>query len=558
MSKFFQLAIFLFILTITLLFMHFQKEYHTTGITNLLPRQPWLTVLLVPLDSRPPCTQFVEELAQIAGIKLLMPEPEILDEYNNPANKEALRKWLQETSPQADAGIISVDMLIHGSLVASRLSLGTIKDSEDVIALLTKIHKENPRLKLYAFTIIPRLLIADSQENAAFQKSMLQYSVLKDQVSTFGNLQDTKKLAALEEQIPVKIINHYRSIYEQNTKLNVALMNMVETNMLSGLIIGQDDGQPFGIPNMNKQRMQHLLEQKPALANKVFITRGTDEVALTLLGHIGLTFSQYQPRIFVAYSTLEAPQITMPFMPNTVAKTVQEKISIAGALQVDRPEEADYILYVHVGTKKAKASLVATAQEVETLLDEGYKVALVDLTENFQVSESLLPLLIKRNGNVSRLIAYAGWNTTSNSIGTAVTQASLFMRSLASCQGNRTEILPLYQENLEFLTARFLDDLFFQKEINPTINKELRSLHIDPYQLRSHYYQTNDKIQKLMYSKARWLLREALYNHTIPIETNAGRQEIMITNLDIKTHLPWQRTFEIQLQPTVFLRVVTE
>ena len=558
MSKFFQLAIFLFILTITLLFMHFQKEYHTTGITTLLPRQPWLTVLLVPLDSRPPCTQFVEELAQIAGIKLLMPEPEILDEYNNPANKEALRKWLQETSPQADAGIISVDMLIHGSLVASRLSLGTIKDSEDVIALLTKIHKENPRLKLYAFTIIPRLLIADSQENAAFQKSMLQYSVLKDQVSTFGNPQDTKKLAALEEQIPVKIINHYRSIYEQNTKLNVALMNMVETNMLSGLIIGQDDGQPFGIPNMNKQRMQHLLEQKPALANKVFITRGTDEVALTLLGHIGLTFSQYQPRIFVAYSTLEAPQITMPFMPNTVAKTVQEKISIAGALQVDRPEEADYILYVHVGTKKAKASLVATAQEVETLLDEGYKVALVDLTENFQVSESLLPLLIKRNGNVSRLIAYAGWNTTSNSIGTAVTQASLFMRSLASCQGNRTEILPLYQENLEFLTARFLDDLFFQKEINPTINKELRSLHIDPYQLRSHYYQTNDKIQKLMYSKARWLLREALYNHTIPIETNAGRQEIMITNLDIKTHLPWQRTFEIQLQPTVFLRVVTE
>ena len=558
MSKFFQLAIFLFILTITLLFMHFQKEYHTTGITNLLPRQPWLTVLLVPLDSRPPCTQFVEELAQIAGIKLLMPEPEILDEYNNPANKEALRKWLQETSPQADAGIISVDMLIHGSLVASRLSLGTIKDSEDVIALLTKIHKENPRLKLYAFTIIPRLLIADSQENAAFQKSMLQYSVLKDQVSTFGNPQDTKKLAALEEQIPVKIINHYRSIYEQNTKLNVALMNMVETNMLSGLIIGQDDGQPFGIPNMNKQRMQHLLEQKPALANKVFITRGTDEVALTLLGHIGLTFSQYQPRIFVAYSTLEAPQITMPFMPNTVAKTVQEKISIAGALQVDRPEEADYILYVHVGTKKAKASLVATAQEVETLLDEGYKVALVDLTENFQVSESLLPLLIKRNGNVSRLIAYAGWNTTSNSIGTAVTQASLFMRSLAFSQGNRTELLPLYQENLEFLTARFLDDLFFQKEINPTINKELRSLHIDPYQLRSHYYQTNDKIQKLMYSKARWLLREALYNHTIPIETNAGRQEIMITNLDIKTHLPWQRTFEIQLQPTVFLRVVTE
>jgi len=556
MSKFLQLSLILITLLVTLLIVHFEKEYNATSIERNISNKQWLTVLLVPLDSRPPCTQFVEQLAHMAGIKLLMPQPEILDEYNNPASKEALRSWLRQASHQADAAIISTDMLIHGSLVASRLSLGTLEDSAAVTTLLTEIHQENPYLKIYAFNIIPRLLIADSPENVAFQKSMLQYSVLKDQVSIFGNLEDTKKLADLEEKIPADIIKHYRDNYEENTRLNMALMNMVETGVLSGLVIGQDDGQPFGIPNMNKQRLLHQLQQKPALANKVFITRGTDEVALTLLGHLTMQFSQYQPRIYVMYSTLKGSQITMPFMPNTVGKTVQEKINIAGGLQVDSPQEADYILYVHVGTKDSKSLLKPAAQELENLLNQGYKVALVDLTENFQISETLLPVLIKNNGNISRLIAYAGWNSTSNSIGTAITQASLFTSSMHFYSGNTLELLALYQENLEFLIARFLDDLFFQKEINPFINKELKALHIDPYQLRSHYYQTNDKIQKLMFSKARWLLREALYNHTIFIETSQGPQEVMITNLDIQTYLPWQRTFEIWLKPTLSLATI--
>lgn len=533
------------------------KFHHTTPIHNKDSNHYWFTVLLLPLDSRPPCTQFVAQLAQLGGINLIMPPPELLDDYKTPANKAELRNWLRETSKQAHAAIISTDMLIHGSLVASRLSAGTATDSEEVVALLKSIHQENPNLQLYVFNIIPRLILADSQENITFQKHMLKYSVLIDQIYTFENSQDIKKLTALEKQIPTAIIDHYRALYEENTKLNINLMNLVESGIISGLVIGQDDGQPFGIPNISKQKLQHQLLEKPTLKNKVFITRGTDEVALTLLGHIITKESMFQPHVFVNYSTTEAPQITMPFMPNTVGTTVEEKLNIAGCLQVDTPDQADFILYVHIGTAKNKSTLSSSVQELTHLLNQGHKVAVVDLTENFQISETLLPILIKENVDITKLIAYAGWNSTSNSIGTAVTQASIFTHSFNS-QTNLPERLSLYEQNLEFLIARFLDDLYFQKEVNPSMNKQLQKMHVNPYDLASHYYQTNYEIQKRMFSKARLLLREGLFNHPVTVDSSEGSQKMIITDLSIQTYLPWQRTFEIWLKPTLSLAIIKE
>jgi hypothetical protein len=520
--------------------------------------QYWLNIILVPLDSRPPCTQFVEQLAQLARIKLTLPPPELLDNYNTPAQKQTLRNWLYEASKNADAAVISADMLIHGSLLASRLSSGTANDVTEVLNLLTAIHQETPQLKLYVFTIIPRLLIADSQENTRFQKNMIQYSVLEDQFYTFENPLDLNKLVKLEEQIPPEIIARYKNMYEHNTQLDLTLIDMTTQGILSGLIIGQDDGQPFGLPNINKQRIQNYVSQKPTLANKVFITRGTDEVALTMLGHIIMQATNQHPRIFVAYSDSEAPQVIMPYMPHTVAKTVQEKIELIDGLQVATPDEADFILYVHIGTKKSKnTALLPAAEQVKDLLNHGYKVALVDLAEDFYASETLLPTLLHQDADISKLIAYAGWNTTSNSIGTAVTQAAIFTKFLQNSTEMLT-VLQLYKLNLEFLTARFLDDWYYQKDVQPYINSRLKEKKADPYNLASHYQQTNTLIRNIMRNKAQHLLQGSLYNRPITINTTLGTQVIVITALHIETYLPWQRTFEIWLQPQISLATLDD
>lgn len=512
--------------------------------------QPRLRVVLIPLDSRPPCTQYLEELGNIAGIKVIVPPMQILDNYRTPADKPALRKWLYDEVKNADAAIVSVDMLTHGSLLASRLSAGTPEESQEALELLKSIHQESPNVKLYAFNIIPRLILGDSRENTMYQNNMLQYSVLKDQVLTFENPLDNIKLQQLEQKTPAEVINRYNAMYQHNASVNTALAKMVKDGILSGVVIGQDDSQPFGIPNINKQQIQHYIESHPELSGKLAVTRGTDEVALTMLGKIASDFTGYHSHIFVVYSDDDAPRKIMPYMPNTVATTVQEKINLIGGIQVPTIDECDFILYVHVGTKNNEKRLSLAWAKLENLLRQGRKIALVDLSENFEASQTLLPLFLKHNITPAQLIAYAGWNTTSNSVGTAVTQAVLFTQSTAHTRSTDS-LIEAYEYNLEFLVARFLDDWYYQKEVQPFVNKRLKSYKFDPYNLGTHYQQTDDLVRKMMLSKSRRFFNDYLRNRPIIIQTDHSIA-LRMAELKLETQLPWPRTFEIWLKPSLY------
>lgn len=514
-----------------------------TPVEGLNYKNYWLKVIVLPLDSRPACTNFIERLGAISGIEIILPPSEILDNYKTPADKNALRIWLKNEGKNADAAIVSVDMLTHGSLLASRLSAGSPEDNHAVLELLKAIHKENDNLKIYAFNIIPRLLLADSKENSVYQKNVFKYSVLKDQVYTFENPSDIEKLSELENQIPPHVLSRYNDLYQQNVKINTELAHLVEEGVITCLVIGQDDGYPFGIPNISKKQIQHYVSQLSS-RDRIIITRGTDEVALSLLGRIVTDFSSHHPRVFVMYSDENAPRVTMPYMPNTVATTVREKIFLTGCQETNDINTADYVLYVHIGTDKNIDNLPEMAKQLNDLLNNGYKVALVDLSENFYASQTLFPHLDKKNAVVTKLIAYAGWNTTSNSVGTAVTQALVFTDGLKRYH-SAYDIVKLHQDNLEFLTSRFLDDWYFQKNIQDIINSHLKDRKADPYNLNGVYAQTNRLVSTLMQNQAQILYHDYFYNHPILIKTPDGLKKYYITDLNVEAHLPWERTFEI-------------
>ena len=46
------------------------------------------SLLLAPLDSRPPCSAMVRKLGALASINVITPPQELLDNYNTPADKE--------------------------------------------------------------------------------------------------------------------------------------------------------------------------------------------------------------------------------------------------------------------------------------------------------------------------------------------------------------------------------------------------------------------------------------------------------------------------------------
>ncbi len=200
-----------------------------------------------------------------------------------------------------------------------------------------------------------------------------------------------------------------------------------------------------------------------------------------------------------------------------------------------------------------KDNITYAANHLKNLLDTGYKVALVDLTKDFQASQTILPELVRTGSDIPRLIAYAGWNTTSNSIGTAVTQAALIVQASQDYHST-PEIISAYAANLQFLTARFLDDWYFQKEVQPLINSGLRFFHIDNYHLGENHWLTNQLSQKLMELKAGQLLRETYLNHPVTIFTGPAATDkinLALTNLTVESRLPWDRTFELEVKPTL-------
>lgn len=506
------------------------------------------TVLLVPLDSRPPCTDYVRTLASMAGIRILTPPPDILDHYRQPANSAAIREWTRQNIMEADAAILSVDMLIHGSLLASREDRGSRADRETALLFLQELHDTKPSAKLYAFQIIPRLFIADNPDTNQYRQPMAEWSALQDMISLFENPVDIAKQYKLEEQIPLSIRQRYRDLYDRNRRTNQRLLQLVENGALASLVIGQDDSAPFGLGNLARRCIENELTKNSLLKGKVFVTRGTDEVALTLLGQVAANFGAASPRVYIHYTEPRSSETIMPYMPGTMAKTIAEKMELAAALETASPESADFILVVHAGDIDSKArALARQADEIKKWLKSGKKVALIDLSKDFRSDQTLLPYLRKNGTPIYQLLSYAGWNTASNSTGAALTQATMVLYGRVGA--NKDTALARETARAGFIASRLLDDWYYQKVYRPVLNAQLTRAGVDPYSLQSERSLIAGRVENRMDSAFRDMIaldwRDGILRQQSPEwprVTWAGWQ--------IRSGLPWDRTFEIYVEAT--------
>ena len=277
-----------------------------------------------------------------------------MDDYQQPANVAGMREWLQQNAGSANSAIISVDMLVHGGLLASRKGMGSEETADAVLSQLSTIHQSYPQIKLFAFNIIPRLLISEDTQTEKYKQLMAEWSILQETTALFENPQDFRQLQILEAKIPTEIITSYRKLYAANQRLNRRLIELTQNGILSGLVLGQDDSAPFGLGNMERQRLENFIGNLPELQQRIFLTRGTDEVALTLLGPATIRTEGTKHRVYVHYTEPHTATSILPYMPRPLMQTVAEKLAIAAADPTEHISEADFILVVHAGNSQSR------------------------------------------------------------------------------------------------------------------------------------------------------------------------------------------------------------
>ena len=523
------------------------------------PPVPGKKILLVPLDSRPPCRQFVLDAGRIADYAVTAPPSSIQDYYSLPGDTSAMKAWIRENIRDSCALILSVDQLLYGGLIAARESTASPEEVAALLEFLQRLHADFPQVPIYAFSILPRLSPQDTIDGYDERRWLTEYSRLAGRKAA-GHSVDEERLAFLRERIPSESLEKYLSHFRENTSLNRSLIELAQKGVLSRLILGQDDGEAYSIPNIEKEKLRKFLEERGIPEELVFLAHGADEIALTLLAEIHGREMGFRPRVFLDYGEVGSEGLTMPFMAIPTGICAEEKLRMLGAISVASPEDADFILFLSANDKEEGGLSARTSSllRLQHFREKGYPIALVDLSKHFQMEEILLPHLLRRDFPVNSLIAYAGWNTASNSIGTALAQACLFTGQKRELR-EREDAIRLYGENLRFLQNRILEDAFYLKDVITLVNTALIKegyINTADLDLEHNARWANAMLQYAMGQRIAAYRETTAFRRPFSADFPEGKKTLRLGALSADMSYPWPRTFEIHLESAIRLEEV--
>ena len=363
------------------------------------------------------------------------------------------------------------------------------------------------------------------------------------------------------EQLPPGLVGGDACLIVLDEVLEVGVLflphrRLEADGVLSQLILGQDDGEPYSIPNIEKNRLRQFMAEQQLTEPQVFLTHGADEIALSILAGIQNQQTGFKPRILVRYNDRSTPDCIMPYMAISTEETVQEKIALLGGSRASAPEEADFTLLVSANDADTgtMGSRMAVVRQLQSARQAQQPTALVDLSKHFQPQETILPLLIDTGYPLNTLIAYAGWNTTSNSIGTALAQASLFTAAKRQST-SQDESIGLTAANLTFLQDRIMEDYFYLKEDIDCINHSLQKAgytNTADLDLEHNWRWANAMLQQAMKRQLASYKYTKAFRAPVKFTSPAGNFSLMMQDMTMNISYPWPRTFEVWLQTKPF------
>lgn len=404
-------------------------------------------IVYLPLDERPCNYAFASFLSENnPDYVLVRPSLEILGRKKKEANHEKIVEFLQEECKDAYGLVLSVDMLLYGGIVPSRLHDIRVPELEERLALLKELKKANPALKIYAFALIMRCPCYSSSDEEP------------DYYETYGRriFLHGQAVHKYEEGIITK--EEFEAFQSENTdEFNACLQDFLKRRKrnlftlfdllgyvgqtVDKLVIPQDDSAPYGYTAIDQKKVREFILKNQI--QEIDIYPGADEVGMTLLSAMVVDMKKKAPTICPVYPKPGCSEIVPLYEDRAVKRSIKSQIVNAGGVYTEDEENADILLFCNLpdGQMKdytaqqgasgddlpqyAARELDKFTEKMKNALANGRQVAAADLAYCNGGDVEWVTLISETIG-LFRLSGYAGWNTSSNSLGTVICQAVLF------------------------------------------------------------------------------------------------------------------------------------
>ncbi len=498
-------------------------------------------ILFIPLDDRPPCLQFPTQIGIIGNADIVSPPKEILGRFTTPGQCDNIIAWIRKQDLNSfNAAIISIDMLVYGGLVASRVHDVEYERALKRVEIMMEIRKRAPGLKVYAQSVIMRLAPTADGKNEAYREHLSRWaeiSVIKDDKSRV-------ETAALEDKISAEALSGYKTARQRNLSVNLKAIDFVRSGVIDYLILSQDDAKPVGIHVADRQKLVAQISTLK-LTNKVAVQPGADEVSMLLLARALNRFYAILPVIKPVYSSPAAANTVMPFEDKPLKETVSYHIKAAGSREAPDEKQADILFYIFA-SRHDKGKAAAFAAEIQDKVRQGKRVIVADIDPvgNVQGGDSAFTTELAVRDLFPELNGYASWNTAANTIGTTLPQGLVFNAAQNKLLKNKAIASRIWTAQNWFTFHRVLDDYYFHGSKRLQVNKHFGQ---DKLSSRTLDDKTNEEVEhyatQLLLKSFEELAN--VYSHKI---TGSIQQHVQCEkpgNMTFK--LPWNRTFEAEI-----------
>ncbi len=489
-----------------------------------LPKLRRQQVVVVPLDSRPVNTQYLEILGNMANADVLLPPDDYLDLYTKPAQTAKIMGWMLENS-QVNKFVISANELFNGGLIASREGRSYLNQAKQEQNFKTFL-LENKKKEIAVLYVLPRHLPSQFTRLWEFTKDLTSWAELQDKLAyvreaeardekeIFNKTKLQEEIAVLEEVIPPDILEEYENLYLYAEERVNYLLNLAEEGLIDELVIGLDDTAPYGLNiKLYRQLEESIGGENPS--QNVRLLHGADDLTMLMLAKM-LGDKESNPGFDITYLTNQDAERIFPYEGIPLQEMITERIDY---LQGSFAGEGAIQLVIH-SQPADKKSAQEVAGKIRAMREEDNIIALADIAYTNRGDKDLLAYLGKEK-IYDYVDSYAGWNTAGNSIGTVLAH-SVLLEDLQQRWGEKKKC---WYHHKMFQHLRILDDYIYQAKLRAYFNKWAQAVQLNPYNFGDRWQEANKKIEELL-----------------------QEENSQLEVLDHKMVFPWPRSFEIKVE----------